>query len=76
MREGVDRVDALFVGGTSLSAAEHRCRRRNIAFGDGRRRRLTAGLPLAAVRPAGDLLAFGDGCQPAAGGKGRLSSTG
>jgi len=35
MREGVDRVDALFVGGTSLSAAEDRFRRWSAAAADG-----------------------------------------
>jgi hypothetical protein len=53
LREGVDRVDALFV-------------RRNIAFGGcnvavGDGRRLTAGWQLAAVRPARGFFAFGDG---------------
>ena len=36
-------------------------KRRNVACGYGRRRRLTAGLRPAAVRPAGGLLAAGRG---------------
>jgi len=42
-------------------------KRRDVAGGYGRQRRLAAGLRLAAVRPAGGLLAFGDGRQPAPG---------